>query len=474
MTAQTARRRRRTVVVGVLAVVLVLAAVGGFLVGLVTLSNSEEGEAVGIDERPRIELPNTPNGLLVVQGVDGELASLAVATLLPQGPGGSLATVPTNADLNAGFGDEPRTVAAAWDELDPTDVTQLDAFALDVGAMLSISIDQVGVYDRPSLTAALAPIDEIEVTLPIAVLDSDAIGSGVVSEEGEQTLRRSEAVDALVAVDAFLSPVDQHALDVAVWTALAAAAPVEGAGAGDGAEADDAQVAPATFDDLLDRLLAGPVVVRDLALAEVLASPFDDPGGEVAVIDRRDALLVFGQVSPSRVLTPNAALTFRIVSDITEGQLAASEARFESIPEMMRNLIGELLFFQSNPVSIDSVPEGEEGAPVVTRVEVAQEQFLDDVEELSALVFGESEVVLADEVIDGIDVVVTLGTGYLDFRVAVDAGEIVVENPAAVDDTVVDDANGTDADDAAVDDADSTMTESTELADEQSGESVDG
>ncbi|MEO1057774.1 MAG: hypothetical protein AAFY28_12740 [Actinomycetota bacterium] len=427
MTAQSARRRRRTVFVGALAVVLVLAAAAGFVLGVVTLSNSEEGEAVGIDERPRIELPNTPNGLLVVEGVDGELASLAVATLLPEGPGGSLATVPTNADLNAGFGDEPRTVATAWDELDPDDAEQLAAFGVDVGAMLSISIDQVGVYDRTALSAALAPIDQVEATLPIAVLDSDAIGSGVVSEEGEQTLRRSEAVDALVAVDAFLSPVDQHALDVAVWTALAAAAPVEG-GSGD---ADDAQVVPASFDELLDRLLAGPVVVRDLALAEVLASPLDDPGGEVAVIDRRDALLVFGQVSPTRVLTPNAALTFRVVSDVTEGQLAASDAKFESIPEMMRNLIGELLFFQSNPVSIDSVPDGEEGAELVTRVEVAQEQFLADVEELSALVFGESEVVLADEVVEGIDVVVTLGTGYLDFRAAVDAGEIVVDLPDA-------------------------------------------
>lgn len=423
MTAQSARRRRRTVLVGVLAVVLVLAAAAGFLLGVVTLSNSEEGEAVGIDERPRIELPNTPNGLLVVEGVDGELASLAVATLLPEGPGGSLATVPTNADLNAGFGDEPRTVAAAWDELDPDDEAQLAAFGVDVGAMLSITIDQVGVYDRTALAAALAPIDQVEAMLPIAVLDSDAIGSGVVSEEGEQTLRRSEAVDALVAVDEFLSPVDQHALDVAVWTALAAAAPVEGA------DADDAQVVPASFDELLDRLLAGTVVVRDLALAEVLASPLDDPGGEVAVIDRRDALLVFGQVSPTRVLTPNAALTFRVVSDVTEGQLSASDAKFESLPEMMRNLIGELLFFQSNPVSIDSVPEGEEGAAVVTRVEVAQEQFLSDVEALSALVFGESEVVLADEVIEGVDVVVTLGTGYLDFRAAVDAGEIVVDLP---------------------------------------------
>ncbi|NQY55551.1 MAG: hypothetical protein HRT86_03545 [Ilumatobacteraceae bacterium] len=428
MTAQPGRRRRRTVVVGVLAVVLVVAAAAGFVVGVVTLTNSQEGEAVGVDDRPRIELPDTPNGLLVVVGADGELASLAVATLLPDGTGGSLALVPTNADVNAGFGDEPQTVGAAWSSVDPTDDTELEEFATEVGAMLSIAIDQTGVYDGPALVAALAPIDLVEAELPVAVLDSDAIGSGVVSEAGDQVLRRSEAVDALVAVDAFLSPIDQHALDVAVWTALVAATPV---GDVDVTPATDGSVPPpSSFEELLERLLAGPVIARDLALAEVLADPSGDLGGEVAVVDRRDALLVFGQVSPTRVLTPNAALTFRIDSDITEGQLAASDVKFESIPEMMRNLIGELLFFQSNPVSIDSVP-GDDPAEVVTRLEVTQQQFVSDVEALAEFVFGEFEVVLADEVIEGIDVVVTLGTGYLDFRTAVDAA--MIEDPAAED-----------------------------------------
>ena len=428
MTAQPGRRRRRTVVVGVLAVVLVVAAAAGFVVGVITLTNSQEGEAVGVDDRPRIELPDTPNGWLVVGGADGELAALAVATLLPDGTGGSLALVPTNADVNAGFGDEPQTVGAAWSSVDPTDDTELEEFATEVGAMLSIAIDQTGVYDGPALVAALAPIDLVEAELPVAVLDSDAIGSGVVSEAGDQVLRRSEAVDALVAVDAFLSPIDQHALDVAVWTALVAATPV---GDVDVTPATDGSVPPpSSFEELLERLLAGPVIARDLALGEVLADPSGDLGGEVAVVDRRDALLVFGQVSPPRVLTPNAALTFRIDSDITEGQLAASDGKFESIPEMMRNLIGELLFFQSNPVSIDSVP-GDDPAEVVTRLEVTQQQFVSDVEALAEFVFGEFEVVLADEVIEGIDVVVTLGTGYLDFRTAVDAA--MIEDPAAED-----------------------------------------
>ena len=37
-----------------------------FVIGVVTLSNSEEGEAVGIDTRPKVQFPATPNALLAV------------------------------------------------------------------------------------------------------------------------------------------------------------------------------------------------------------------------------------------------------------------------------------------------------------------------------------------------------------------------------------------------------------------------
>ena len=84
-----------------MAVVLMMAAAAMFVVGVVTLSNSQEGEAVGVDTRPRVQLPSTSNALLALTDEDGELASVVVMTLLPEGRGGSVVTVPVNADAHA-------------------------------------------------------------------------------------------------------------------------------------------------------------------------------------------------------------------------------------------------------------------------------------------------------------------------------------------------------------------------------------
>ena len=99
MTAIPRRRRRRTVVGAVSAVLLVVAAGAMFVIGVITLSNSQEGEAVGVDERPRVRFPATPNAVLAVTDERGRLASLVVTTLLPEGQGGSIVTMPVDSTL---------------------------------------------------------------------------------------------------------------------------------------------------------------------------------------------------------------------------------------------------------------------------------------------------------------------------------------------------------------------------------------
>ena len=52
-----ARKRKRSTIIGLVAtILLVVAAASMFAVGVVTLSNSEEGEAVGVDLRPVVAL----------------------------------------------------------------------------------------------------------------------------------------------------------------------------------------------------------------------------------------------------------------------------------------------------------------------------------------------------------------------------------------------------------------------------------
>ena len=83
-------------------------AVAVFAIGVLTLSNSQDGEAVGVETRPVTTLPVTPNALLVVEDGDGALVSLTVMTLLPDGTGGTIVGVPVNADATAAFGGQRR------------------------------------------------------------------------------------------------------------------------------------------------------------------------------------------------------------------------------------------------------------------------------------------------------------------------------------------------------------------------------
>jgi hypothetical protein len=118
VTAIAVRRTRRTVIGAAMALGLFVLASAMFVVGVVTLSNSQEGEAVGVDARPRVQLPVTPNAALALTDEAGRLASLVVMTLLPEGQGGSIVTVPVNADVTAGFGPEPLSMASVFGTVD--------------------------------------------------------------------------------------------------------------------------------------------------------------------------------------------------------------------------------------------------------------------------------------------------------------------------------------------------------------------
>ena len=119
----------------------------------------------------------------------------------------------------------------------------------------------------------------------------------------------------------------------------------------------------------------------------------------MVIIDRRDANLVFAQVSPGLVSTPNTGLSVRIVGPFSDEQIEAS-GEYESTSELMLGVIGEMYFFQANVVSVDTQP-APDGAAAVTLIQVAEERFIADMEAIAPIVFGESEVVLASTLIEG-------------------------------------------------------------------------
>lgn len=401
MTARPRRRRHRTVFVVVMTMLLMIAAGTLVAVGAMTLLDSEEGEVVAADVRPVVALPSTPNALLAVTDDDGNLTSLVVATLDPSGAGGSIVTIPVNADAGAGFGSELEPLDELFDPEEP------DVFRETVESMLAIAIERVAVISTDELVEIIDPLTPVDVDLPEDVIDSESRGEGVVVDVGEQTLDAPLVGEALTARDESGSAYDHHDVDVEIWSRLAETAPVLPPRA-------DPDQPPDTVADLFADLWSGEVSVRDLALSVVVADP-DESSIDSVIVDQRDSLLVFAQISPALVSRPNQALSFRVVVRFNEEQLEESDGLFESNSELARRFIGEILFFQGNVVSVETAP-AVEGAPEVTRVEVSDPRFVNDLEVLAPPAFGESGVVEAGTVIVGVDVVVTLGTGYIDLK----------------------------------------------------------
>ncbi len=437
MTARPDQRRRRTLIGAVVAAVLVVSAAGLTAVGANAVINSTEGEAVEGDDRPVAALPSTDNAALAVVDDDNRLTSLIVATLLPSGQGGSIVTIPVTADAGNGFGEVRQPLDR---ELDPADP---GGFFEQVEATLSITLQFGEIIGADRLAALLEPTLPIDVDVPVDVIDSSASGSGEITAAGEQEMDGQMVADVLRAIDEDANERSRHSIDLAVWTGVARNAP------GDvvvDVPVDDVgrPVTSSTIDELFGRLWSGEVQVRDIQLV----SPTPVGSDSAVVLDRRDVALVFGQVAPARVSTPNPGPVFRLEIPLSDSQLDASDSSLATRRAVGLEAIGQLFFLAANVASVDATPNAD-GAPTVTRIEVANADFIATMEELGPLLFGAVDVVLADELIDGIDVTVRIGTGYLQAHLtaAAEAGPAVT-SPAtdAPDASTSDDAATVDTD----------------------------
>ena len=438
MTAIVARRRQRTMIGAAVAGALVLIAAGLTFVGATTVANSTEGAVVQSDERPVVVLPQTDNAALAVVDDENRLTALIVATLLPVGEGGSIVTIPIDADASIGLGDERRPLAGVLDPADP------DGFFQTVEQTLVIALQFGEIVGADRLAELIKPVTPVSVDLPFivdpvqdAVPEPDttstesgeaSVPAGDVAESTTTTTTeaaRDELADLLQSTDFDVSAVvdvlrstplpgtnaDRQSNDFAMWSALASAAPVN-ATVDVPVDAFGVPVTASTIDEVFARLWQGPVQVRDLIVSSAQSST-DGNGADVSVLNRFDSLLVFTQVSPARVSTPNEGLVFRVEVPIGDAQFDVEGVPFVDRSDMASSALGQLLFLQANVVSVDLAPNPD-GAPAKSRIEVADEQFVADLETSLGPVFGEAEFVVSEALIDGVDVVMRLGTGYFD------------------------------------------------------------
>ncbi|MEL6893971.1 MAG: hypothetical protein AAFP84_20440 [Actinomycetota bacterium] len=435
MTADPQRRRRASLI-GVAGLVFAtLAIVVLVVVGVVTLRSSEEGTAVAPEERPSQRFPSTPAAMVAV--TSGErLSSVVVMVLDPIGIGGSVVTVPVNVDTTAGLGRERTPLARrAFEVGDPSPLAD------ELVPLLGMQPTFLEVVDGDQLEELLGLAGQTSVSLPEDVVDVGGDTPVTVAPEGDDALRPDEVVAVLTSIDSSGSSYDHHDVDVAVWESIALAWSRRSGSVVVSRDEAGEPVAPDTFEEFVERLRAGSVAVRDLAIDPRAAIVLDNPtDADFVALDRRDSLLVFASIAPERVLAPNPTLTFSIVAPFTDAQIAAAGEGL-STAGLIRDLIGELTFLEVNVVSVDTRP-GEGGAASETVVVADDEEFVDP-GSVPALI-GESSSRVAARDTEGSDVTLVLGTDFLAHRV-----ELLAEEAAsrADDDGAADfDVSGGDTD----------------------------
>lgn len=437
MTASADRRRRLSLVGATLGFVGLVAVICVSSVAVATLRTSQEGRAPATDERELVSFPETPNALIGVVDDLERLSSLAVLTLDPSGTGGSIVSIPVNVDQMNGIG--PLRLPVSRQPYTPGDVDQAAELISELEPLLTLTIEGVSVVGPDELTVLLEPFGEFDVVLPERVIDSDTGGSGFVVRQGESTIDKTTMIEAFTAIDAGGESYDHHPVDVSLWASLAEAAPV---GVVDvPLDKFGRPVVPASFGELWERLFAGDVSVRDLAVDEFAALNVEnETAADFVLISRSDSLLVFGSISPGLVSTPNEAVSLMLVVGFEEVDVAALGETVDGVPvskaSMTRRFISELIFRQANIAAVDlALTPG--AVPETTQLFVSSLEIENEVRATSERFFSDAEVIVSERLIDGVDAVVVLGENFL-----VQREELLEIERAAADELESSDRNG--------------------------------
>lgn len=449
MSAIPSRRRRVTRFAASASALVVIVVVVCGLIGANALYNSSDGTNAAAPDRPSREFPDVRNFLLGIVDGDGRLASIAVFTERPNGNGGSIVSVPVNAAVRV---DGRQVAVGARFEGDE------ESLEFAVGGLLGLSFDDVTLVRRQTLAKMLAPVGEVAVDLPAAVIDDrvdPAVGetTAVVLVPGRHELAAEGLVDVLTAhatsvpddVRGSAPVADEN--DLAVWEAIARRVTARSSGSADGTTGSsigtvldstsvDASSATATtdppstmtaatvaaaatsapaaeprprqsgvFQEFVATMFEGPVEARGLASEVVNGSETDDAPPLVRVV-RADVLLVFGQISPRQVAAPAASFNVRIVAPFDADAVPGDASAADVAARAIRDLVAA----EVNVVSV-STTEGD--VPATTTLEVINIDIEDMASRIAGDIVGDHEVETAEYEIPGVDVVITLGEDYL-------------------------------------------------------------
>lgn len=449
MTAIAARRRRRTwsALVAGLLVVAVIPVLG--IAGWRAIRDSKAARDVTTTSRT---IPVTPTALLAGTDADGRLTTLAMLALAPDGAGGSVVAIPVGSSVTGDDGARYRLA----DRFADGGIEQLSA---DVESLMLVALDLVEVVDEAQLAALLAPVGDIDITLPADVVQGDnapdasgsdegvvdggaddagqgddqtddgegsvdgggpdeqaaGVGAGtgddtasttavppgdVVAAAGEQRLTPDVAAKVLLASVAGESETERLPANAAVWQAVAATV---GGGVPNLAPADPEGAAPPDLTTFTTALWAGPVHPWQMAATPITSATENPTGADLLQTDLAEAIMVVATVAPSAASAVLDGASVQLTSGFTDWHVT-------------RNAIGLLAYVGANVMVVITTDD----APPATSEVLAGSTAVQALAEEYAAALGAGTVGVVTDPVEGIEVQIVLGQSFADAQAGVE------------------------------------------------------
>ena len=391
MTALPKRRKRLTLWMVTANVMAIVLAVGLAVTGVVALSRYSAAKNTESD-LPLQRIPATPTGLLGTVDTDNVLTSLTVFVANPDPDesealadqrGGSIISIPVNADTAGGLVDAERV------SLQQVFATSgRDGLAAAAEAAIGLSFDFVEVQQVDQVAGDLLSIAPFDVDFADDVMSTANGDDGVVFAAGPRTLTAAETARVLVSHDADQPERFRRPMLETVWRSVAASAVLRGA---------TPALLPTidSLESLIVHVFAGPVASRGLP-AKMFEPAANPENRDVELLDRIETVLVFASIAPAAMAAPLPGPLYRIEAP------PGNEAR-------VRDMIGAVLYFGGNVTSINLNGPAQEFTDIVVydaldKASVEQAANADE-----GIRFIEPTVR-----IDGVDIWMVIGSRFLD------------------------------------------------------------
>jgi hypothetical protein len=437
MTALPKHRKRLTMWMVVANLTAIVAAAGLAVTGVVALSRYSAARNTE-SELPLQRIPATPTGLLGTVDEANVLTSLTVFVANPDPDdtdalsdqrGGSIISIPVNADTAGGLADAERI---SLQQVFATDGA--DGLTAAAEAAIGLSFDFSAVQQAEDLAGDLLSIAPFDVDFARDVVSTANGDDGVVFAAGPRTLTAAEMATVLVSHDVDQPERFRRPILETAWRAVASSAALRGA---------TPALLPAidSMESLIAHVFAGPVASRGLP-AKAFDAAANPEGRDVELLDRIETVLVFGSIAPAAMAAPLPGPLYRLEAP-------------PGYEDRVRDMIGAIIYFGGNVTSINLNGPAQEFTDIVVYDELDKASVEQAAEADEGIRFVEPTVR-----IEGVDIWMVLGARFLD---ATPAPTTSVDETSTADTSTADTSVGeTTPDDTVRDDTAAVTTPGTE------------